>query len=195
MEGGETPEGQGDSSPRARGWGDGSAAPAPREQRRTRKKVPIVNRRGPSEVDRAIRMSKASNGRSPGTGRRLPEGSMSHGTVVRIDRAKGFGFLVDSAGEQRFFHRSSVLDGSFAALKEQQAVEFQVHNDERGARALKVRPSSVPDRAAKPSPRPRPSSKEEKAPTWRSALSPFRSGTSIPSGSGDAKTRNRNRKP
>ena len=147
-----------------------------------KRKGPIVNRKGPSEVDRAIRMSQAMNGRPTGSGRKVAEGSVSRGTVVRIDQAKGYGFLVDSAGEQRFFHRSAVLDGGFAGLKEQQIVEFEARGDERGARAIKVRPSSssASTSPSKPPTRPQSSPKAPKATGWRSDLMPFRSGTTPP---------------
>lgn len=165
----------------------------PEKQYRPKKKVPIVNRRGPSEVDRVIKMSRVSNGTHTQQVRRLSEGSISRGTIVRIDRAKGFGFLIDSVGEQRFFHRSAVLDNGFSALTEQQTVEFQVHNDERGARAMKVRPSSSSDRPGKSSPKPQQNVRSEKTPIWKSALSPFRSGTTTPSHSNGTRTKNRNR--
>lgn len=149
-----------------------------------RRKGPIVNRRGPSEVDRALRMSQASNGRPAASGRKLPEGSVSRGTVIRIDRAKGFGFLIDSTGEQRFFHRSAVLDGGFPALKEQQSVEFEAHADERGARALKVRPVGSSAPSSKSPQRPQSSPKSPKGSAWRSDLMPFRSGTATPTSPG-----------
>lgn len=176
------------------GDNDEPSSTLPERQYRPKKKVPVVNRRGPSEVDRAIKMNRASNGKSSQSGRRLSEGSNSHGTIIRIDRAKGFGFLIDQMGEQRFFHKSAVLDNGFSALTEQQSVEFQVHNDERGARALKVRPSSSSDRPMKSSPRSQQPAKPEKTSTWKSGLSPFRNGTTSPSHSSEIKPKNRNRK-
>ena len=154
--------------------------------KRPSKRKPIVNRRGPSEADRAVRISRAKGGRPQPSGRKLPEGAVGYGTVVRVDRAKGFGFLVDAAGEQRFFHRTSVLDGGFGSLKEQQTVQFQAHNDERGARALKVRPSESPERPVKAGLRPQVS---PKAPTWRTNLSPFRDGGGLPTRAGGQRAR------
>ncbi len=145
-----------------------------------KRKGPIVNRRGPSEVDRAIRMSQASTGRPAPSGRKVADGSTARGTVVRIDRAKGFGFLIDAAGEQRFFHRSAVLDGGFANLKEQQTVEFEAHGDERGARALKVRPAGSPAPSGKSPQRTPASPKAPKSTGWRSDLMPFRNGSTPP---------------
>ena len=124
-----------------------------------------------------------------GTGQRPQrqggEGVASRGTVIRIDKAKGFGFLVDSAGEHRFFHRTAVLDNGFNSLQEQQAVEFEGHTDERGLRALKVRPAAPGTRGkisplSKPSRTPGASPKATKASTWRSDLSPFKGGSNAP---------------
>jgi len=140
-----------------------------------------VNRRGPSEVSRAIQMmGRMGTGRPPYPGRKPATGGSARGTVVRLDKAKGYGFLVDAAGEQRFFHRTSVLDGGFDALDEQQAVDFEPYNDERGARAQKVRPAGGAVRESA-SPQPvRPSPKTPKAPAWKSDLSPFRDGSGAP---------------
>ncbi|HEX2988275.1 MAG TPA: cold shock domain-containing protein [Chloroflexota bacterium] len=150
-------------------------------KRTARGKVPIINQKGPSEVDRAIRMAKANSARSVASGRKVAEGTQGRGTVVRIDRVKGFGFLIDAAGEQRFFHRSAVLDSGFANLREQQTVDFEAHNDERGARAVKVKPASSSAAPGKSSPRTPASPKTAKpASGWRSDLMPFRNGTGAP---------------
>lgn len=166
------------SSPNGAGRATRSRTAASKAPRR--KKTPIVNRRGPNEVDKAIQMSLAKKGQARPMGRK-PEGNgVSRGTVIRIDAAKGYGFLIDSAGEQRFFHRSSVLQDGFASLKEQQSVEFEPHKDDRGSRALKVRPAGGPVRPSKPSQSAKPAPKAAKTSTWRSDLSPFRSGTGSP---------------
>jgi len=145
-----------------------------------KKKTPIINRRGPSEVDRVIRMSQARSKEAKGAGRKPPETSLARGTVIHLDPAKGFGFLIDSAGEHRFFHRSAVVDSGFDALKEQQAVEFEPHDDQRGARALKVRPAGAASRPNKPSQSAKSAPKAARTSAWRSDLSPFRNGTGTP---------------
>ena len=73
-----------------------------------KRKVPIVNRRGPSEVSRARQMMSNMNGKAA-PGKKPAQAGIGKGTVIRMDRAKGYGFIVDSAGEQRFFHRTAVL--------------------------------------------------------------------------------------
>jgi CspA family cold shock protein len=142
---------------------------------------PIINQKGPSEVGNAIKMARANSARPSATGRRVAEGTLGRGTVVRIDREKGFGFLVDAAGEQRFFHRSAVLDSGFANLKEQQAVDFEAHADERGARAVKVRPATSATAPGKTPQRTPASPKTAKPTAWKSDLSPFRNGSGAPS--------------
>jgi cold shock protein len=145
-----------------------------------KKRVRVVNRRGPSEIDKAIRMSQSLKEQAKGASRKGPEKKLSRGTIIRIDRSKGFGFVIDSAGEHRFFHRSAVLEGGFAALKEQQLVEFEPQSDERGARAVNVRPAGTTPRADKPSSSLHPMRKPSSTPAWRSDLSPFRNGKGSP---------------
>lgn len=154
-----------------------------------KKKGPIINQRGPNEIDRARKMMHELSGAKGAAPTRKPSaGSSSRGSVVKLDKAKGFGFIMDSAGQQRFFHRSSVLDGGFDNLNEQQPVEFESQQDERGARAVKVRPSrsgqsgqgraqSRPAGVFKSSPgKPSPAKPALKASGWKSDLSPFRNG-------------------
>ena len=171
------------SRPRAR-----KAEAASNEERdgvRKKKSRAVINRRGPSELDRAIemasRMAASRAAASPKNGaKRASAGGAARGTIIRIDRSKGYGFLVDAAGEQRFFHRSAVLNGGFGELKVQQAVEFEPHNDQRGARALKVRPAVSPAPSNRSQQTGTSSPKSAGASSWRSDLSPFRSGTSVP---------------
>jgi cold shock CspA family protein len=99
---------------------------------------------------------------------------------VRLDKSKGYGFLVDSSGEQRFFHRSAVLNSGFDALTEQQAVDFEPYVDERGARAQKVRPAGTAVKESDSTRAPKPSPKTPKASAWKSDLSPFRNGSGAP---------------
>ena len=64
---------------------------------------------------------------------------MSTGTIKRIARDKGFGFIRDASGVEYFFHRSSV-EGSFDALTEGQRVSFDEEPSPKGPRANNVRP-------------------------------------------------------
>ena len=64
---------------------------------------------------------------------------MATGTVKRIQRDKGFGFIRDTNGQEFFFHRSSV-QGSFEDLSEGQRVSFDEEQSTKGPRAGNVRP-------------------------------------------------------
>ena len=64
------------------------------------------------------------------------------GTVKRVVRDRGFGFIRSSEGREIFFHRSSLQGLSFEALNEGDAVEFEVEEGPKGLRAVTVRSSS-----------------------------------------------------
>ena len=67
---------------------------------------------------------------------------MQRGTVVRLIRDRGFGFLRLEDGSEVFFHHSSMNPGEFDALHEGQELEFSIEQDPRGrgSRAANVRP-------------------------------------------------------
>ena len=58
---------------------------------------------------------------------------MPGGTIKRLVRDRGFGFIRDDGGQEWFFHRSAV-EGSFDQLNEGQRVSF----DEAIVKKLKV---------------------------------------------------------
>jgi CspA family cold shock protein len=66
------------------------------------------------------------------------ESSMASGTIKRIQRDKGFGFIRDNSGQEYFFHRSAV-QGSFDSLSEGQRVSFDEEQSPKGPRAGNVR--------------------------------------------------------
>ena len=59
---------------------------------------------------------------------------MPKGTIKRLVRDRGFGFIRDDGGQEWFFHRSGV-QGSFDQLNEGQRVNFEVMSDRRGEKA------------------------------------------------------------
>jgi CspA family cold shock protein len=67
------------------------------------------------------------------------ESRMASGTIKRVARDKGFGFIRDNSGQEYFFHRSSV-QGSFDALNEGQRVSFDEEQSPKGPHAANVRP-------------------------------------------------------
>lgn len=71
--------------------------------------------------------------------------AMASGTVKRLVRERGFGFIQGSNGVELFFHRSTLQGEAFDSLVEGQAVEFDVEQGDKGPRAanVKVRPPSA----------------------------------------------------
>ena len=66
------------------------------------------------------------------------ETAMPNGTIKRLVRDRGFGFISDGSGQGWFFHRSSV-QGSFDQLNEGQRVSFDEEPSPKGPRAGNVR--------------------------------------------------------
>jgi CspA family cold shock protein len=63
---------------------------------------------------------------------------MPGGTIKRLVRDRGFGFIRDDGGQEWFFHRSAV-QGSFDQLNEGQRVNFEEEPSAKGPRAGNVR--------------------------------------------------------
>src|SRR5204863_41616 len=59
---------------------------------------------------------------------------MPTGTIKRLVRDRGFGFIRDDGGQEWFFHRSSV-EGNFDQLNEGQRVSFEEEPSAKGPRA------------------------------------------------------------
>ncbi len=64
---------------------------------------------------------------------------MPSGTIKRLVRDRGFGFIRDEAGQEWFFHRSAVAQGAFDKLAEGQRVAFDEESSAKGPRAGNVR--------------------------------------------------------
>ena len=59
------------------------------------------------------------------------------GTIKRLVRDRGFGFIRDDNGQEWFFHRSAV-EGNFDDLNEGQRVSFEEEPSPKGPRAANV---------------------------------------------------------
>lgn len=66
------------------------------------------------------------------------EGTMKRGTIDRLVRDRGFGFIRGERGESVFFHRSVLAAGEFEQLKEGDRVEFEETTGEKGPKATRV---------------------------------------------------------
>ena len=66
---------------------------------------------------------------------------MEQGSVVRLIRDRGFGFVNTQGGKEVFMHHSALPPGVFDTLREGQELEFEIENDARGRgeRAVNVR--------------------------------------------------------
>jgi CspA family cold shock protein len=64
---------------------------------------------------------------------------MPSGTIKRLVRDRGFGFIRDDGGQEWFFHRSAVAEGVFDTLAEGQRVSFDEESSAKGPRAGNVR--------------------------------------------------------
>ena len=65
---------------------------------------------------------------------------MATGTVKWFNESKGFGFIEQESGEDIFVHFSAIQGEGFKTLHEGQSVEFDVTEDEKGAKAVNVIP-------------------------------------------------------
>ncbi len=65
------------------------------------------------------------------------------GTVKRLIKERGFGFISAEDGSEVFFHLSSLEGLDFDALEEGTSVDFDLENGPRGPRAKSVRAESI----------------------------------------------------
>ena len=63
---------------------------------------------------------------------------MPTGTIKRLVRDRGFGFIRDDGGQEWFFHRSAVREAAFEQLTEGQRVDFDEEVSSKGPRATNI---------------------------------------------------------
>jgi len=68
---------------------------------------------------------------------------MANGTIKKVLKDRGFGFVRTADGREVFFHRSECRTCNFEDLEQGQEVEFEIQEDPKGPRALDVKPSSA----------------------------------------------------
>jgi len=61
---------------------------------------------------------------------------MKKGTVKFFNQTKGFGFINEEGGEDYFVHITGVSE----QIKDGDSVEFELEEDQKGMRAVNVRP-------------------------------------------------------
>ena len=60
------------------------------------------------------------------------------GTVKWFNEGKGYGFIAREDGNDVFVHFSGIEGEGFRTLREGERVEFEVEQDEKGPRAVRV---------------------------------------------------------
>jgi CspA family cold shock protein len=68
---------------------------------------------------------------------------MFKGTVKRIMRERGFGFILAEDGREIFFHRSELQDVDFDKLEEGDHLEFNVTKGQKGPQATDIKKISA----------------------------------------------------
>ncbi len=69
---------------------------------------------------------------------------MTTGTVKWFNPEKGFGFITpDDGGADVFVHFSAIQGSGYRNLEENQKVEFEVTQGQKGPQAQNVRPANV----------------------------------------------------
>lgn len=64
---------------------------------------------------------------------------MAKGTIARLMRGRGYGFITTEEGKDLFFHQTALQGVDFDSLKEGQPVEFETEEGPKGPRAANIR--------------------------------------------------------
>jgi len=64
---------------------------------------------------------------------------MPNGTIRRLVRDRGFGFIKSDDGQDVFFHRSELQGITFDSLEEGQSVEFEKGQGPKGPKAVNIK--------------------------------------------------------
>ena len=64
------------------------------------------------------------------------------GKVKWFNETKGYGFIEQEDGPDSFVHYNSIVSEGFKTLSDGQEVEYEIHKDPKGLRAVNVVPGS-----------------------------------------------------
>ena len=64
---------------------------------------------------------------------------MAQGTVKWFNAEKGYGFIAVDGGQDVFVHYSAILTEGFRSLEQDQRVEFEISQGQKGPQADDVR--------------------------------------------------------
>jgi len=68
---------------------------------------------------------------------------MAKGTVKRLMRERGFGFIAAEDGREIFFHRSELQNVEFDNLQQGDQLEFNVTKGDKGPKATDIKKTSA----------------------------------------------------
>ena len=68
----------------------------------------------------------------------LLKGVSMKGTVKWFDAEKGFGFITTENGEDVFAHFSQIAEDGYKSLDENQEVEFEIEQGDKGDQAVNI---------------------------------------------------------
>ena len=69
---------------------------------------------------------------------------MPTGTIKRLFKDRGFGFIRTPDGQEIFFHRTGLRSLRFDTLNEGDLVEFEVESSPKGPRAVNIQAAAEP---------------------------------------------------
>jgi CspA family cold shock protein len=86
----------------------------------------------------------------PDCRQRIQYGGKLHGRVKWFDRGKGYGFIVQDAGDEIFFHHSNIVqeEGELPSLEEGQEVLYETTETAKGPAATQVQPIGAERRSS-----------------------------------------------
>ena len=64
---------------------------------------------------------------------------MASGTIKKVMKDRGFGFIRTADGKEVFFHRTECRTVEFDNLEQGQSVDFEEESDPKGPRARNIR--------------------------------------------------------
>ena len=93
-------------------------------------------------MQRAIRFALGKHSTPLFTAFSQQQQGFATGTVKWFNMAKGFGFIIEDGGDhdgrEVFVHQTSINCDGFRYLKDGEAVDFEVHESEKGPQAVNV---------------------------------------------------------
>ncbi|MBI3328044.1 MAG: cold shock domain-containing protein [Nitrospinae bacterium] len=63
---------------------------------------------------------------------------MATGTIKRVFKDRGYGFIRTPEGQEVFFHRTGLRNARLESLTEGDPVEFEVESSPKGPRAVNI---------------------------------------------------------